>query len=173
MKGFGRFSLSLTLALCLIVAVTSVVSAGFSPTGTGPTVPDPYALPSVESSSMVSSIVSVPSLPGTVLLDSGKYLPKGYKQGDAQFASSGLEVASLGKGETAEVCFPFRSYNYKWNGVVSQWIGEKWVALSTTFPVDTDGVSNWACSEGAGNGTFALITWYYGPPEPQGGSRLR
>jgi hypothetical protein len=166
MKRFGRFSLSLTLALCLILAVTSIVSAGFRPPDTVPPVPDPYALPAVENSGMVSSIVSVPSLPGIVVLDSGKYLPQGFKQGDAQFGGSGLEVSGLGKRETAEVCFPFRSYNYQWKGVVSQWNGDKWVALTTFFPTDADGVSSWACANGAGNGTFALITWYFGPPEP-------
>lgn len=166
MKGIGRFTLSLSLALCLILVVTSIVSAGFWPTSNTPTVPDPYALPAVENSGMVSSVVGVPSLPGTVLLDSGKYLPAGFNQGDAQFAGSGLEVSGLGKRETTEVCFPFRSVNYQWKGVVSQWNGDKWLALDTSFPADADGATNWACAKGAGNGTFALITWYFGPPEP-------
>ena len=90
----------------------------------------------------------------------------GYKEGDAQFGGSGLKISSLETRVTATLCFPFRDYNFKWKGVVSQWNGEKWTALTTYFPADAEGVTNWACTKGAGNGTYALITWYYGPPEP-------
>jgi hypothetical protein len=110
--------------------------------------------------------VIITNLPGTALLDSGKYSPVGFKAGDVQFGGSGLAVSGLVYPTTAKVCFPFSGYRYQWEGVISQWNGSKWVALTTTFPTDGDGSVNWACASGVGNGTYALITWYTGPVEP-------
>jgi hypothetical protein len=165
MKRFTRLSASLTLAFCFIFMITSMVSArrDFPPMIT---VPDPYAVSSIDNSGLTTELVSVPSLPGTVLLDSGKYAPVNDKAGDTQFSASGLVLSGLGKGETSRVCFPFRDYNYKWSGAVNQWNGTKWVPLVTTFPADAEGNTNWACTIGKSNGTYALITWYYGPAEP-------
>ena len=169
MKKFTHLSIALTLAFCFIFMITSVVSARRDPPPV--TNPDPYAVASIDNSSLTTELVSVPSLPGVVLLDSGKYAPADDKAGDTQFAASGIVLSDLGKGETAQVCFPFRAYNFKWTGAVNSWDGNKWVSLPTTFPVDADGNTNWACTTVKSNGTYALITWYYGPPEPVVGPR--
>ena len=165
MKKYIRPFFAVLIACCVVLMVTNAVFAFPIPRSI-PSVPDPYAVPSIEGAAFTSQVVNTPDLPGVVLLGSGQYSPTGYKEGDAQIGGAGLTLSGLGKGVTSQVCFPFRNYNYQWTGVISQWNGTKWVKMATYFPVDADGVTNWACAKGASNGTFTLITWYYGPPEP-------
>lgn len=164
MKKCLRILLVFVLASSFALMLTSYASA--IPLPLTIVVPDPFAVPSVEGAKITSEVLGVPSLPGTMVLASGKYSPVGYKEGDAQFGGSGLKVSGLEKGVKAKVCFSFRDYSYKWKGVITMWDGHKWVTQKTEFPIDADGVTSWACTQGAGNGTYSLIQWYYGPAEP-------
>jgi hypothetical protein len=164
-------SLCIVLTVIFVLGLTfltpSTAQAGWAPpTAVSSTLPDPKALPSVEDAAFTSKVIGFPDLPGTLLLDNGKFSPVGYTAGDAQFGSAGLKVSGLAKGVTVTACFPFPGYRFKWTGVVSQWNGTKWSKLVTYFPADADGVSDWACATGLSGGTYSLIIWYYGPPEP-------
>ena len=154
-------SIYLVLALALTFGLASI---GFTQVQAS-ALADPYALPTVPGAALTSTVVAVPDLPGTVVLDSGKYSPLGFKAGDVQFGGSGLKVSGLSGRSTASVYFAFPDYRYHWVGTISQWNGSKWVPLATTFLKDADGNVNWASASGAGNGIYALIIWYTGPAE--------
>jgi hypothetical protein len=128
--------------------------------------PDPYAVPSNDMSKMSTEVLGQAVLPGTISLSSGKLSPLGFTEGFFQYGGPGLKVMGLVKPVTATVCFPFRGYNFKWVGKIYQWNGMAWAAVATSFPKDGDGVVNWACTKGAGNGIYSLIIWYSGPIEP-------
>lgn len=163
---------SIYILFAFILAV-GFASLGFSPVAaTAITTPghpqkaDPTAVPNVTGASMTAEVLDVSVLPGTLQLNSGVYGPVGFKAGDVQFGGSGLKVSGLTGGNKATVCFAFPSYRYKWDGKIEEWNGTKWVSLVTTFTKDGDGIVNWACTSAAGNGTYSLIIWYYGPAEP-------
>ena len=164
-----------TLLLVAFILVLGIAFSGFSTvqafplfhfTPTPVTPPDPYAVPSNDKTDIATDVIGQVDLPGTTQLSSGKLSPLGFTAGFAQYGGAGLEVSGLVKPASALVCFPFRDYNFKWTGSIYKWEDTAWVAASTTFPKDGDGVVNWACTSGAGNGIYSLIIWYIGPPEP-------
>jgi hypothetical protein len=130
------------------------------------TQPDPYAVPSNDTSKMTGEVLGQAVLPGTVQLSSGKLSPLGFIEGFVQYGGPGLQVSGLVKPTTATICFPFSGYNHGWVGKIYQWDGSAWVSKVTSFPKDGDGVVNWACTKGAGNGIYSLLIWYTGPAEP-------
>ena len=145
----------------LLLWTPHVEAVGYTP----PTLPDPTAVSSVAGASLTSEVVGIAALPGTKILGDGQYGPVGYKDWQAQFGGSGIKISALAAKTTAMLCFPFPTYRFKWDGRVAQWDGTKWVPLATTFSANPEGLANWACTKGAGKGTFALIIWYYGPIE--------
>ena len=163
MKKSFSILIAVTLVFGFLFTGTSLVSAGHIVTP--PTIPDPTAVASTDNSSMTSEVLAQTDLPGTTQLSSGKLAPLGFIAGFAQYGGNGLEVSDLVKPTTATVCFPFRNYNFKWTGSIYKWEDSAWVSVATTFPKDGDGVVNWACTSGAGNGIYSLIIWYIGPPE--------
>ena len=163
MKRSVNIVFALVLAFCFAFASFGSVHAGsIQP---GPTWGHPTAVPSVKGAGITSEVLGQPELPGTAMLKSGEFVPVGFPLGEAQFGGSGLKVSGMTSKTTATLCFSFPSYQFKWTGKIEQWNGTKWVALDTTITSGVDGGATYACTNGAGNGTYALIIWYYGPIE--------
>jgi hypothetical protein len=163
MKKSISILVAIFLAVGFLFTSSTRAAAGFF---IEPAPPDPYAVPSNDMTKMTSEVLGQAVLPGTVSLSSGKLSPLGFTKGFVQYGGPGLKVMGLVKPATAMVCFPFRGYNFNWVGKIYQWNGTAWTAVVTSFPKDGDGVVNWACTKGAGNGIYSLIIWYTGPAEP-------
>jgi hypothetical protein len=117
------------------------------------------ALPSVTYS---SSVLEVFYLKGAVQKEDQSMAPVG--RTDEQFGSNGLVLSDLSGKEKVKACFYFSGYNYKWAGNIYKWNGTKWVKQVTTITNDP-AATPMACASGLGNGTYALIIYYWGPQE--------
>jgi hypothetical protein len=152
--------LALLLVLGLVAVVFSPVFA--IPNVSTPGMSDPVVTPMKASDTYTSSIVEVGYLKGAVQLESQLMAPVG--RTDEQFGSNGLVLSGLSGKEKVKACFDFPGYNYKWSGSVFKWNGTKWVKQATTFTNDPAATPT-ACASGLGNGTYALIIYYWGPKE--------
>ena len=152
----------LLLVLGMVAVVFGPVFA--KPFETTPTVTmrDPVVTPVRASDTFTSSIVEVGFLKGAVQLDTQLMAPVG--RTDEQFGSNGLVLSDLTGKEKAKACFYFPGYNYKWAGNVFKWNGTKWVK-QTTIITNDPAATPMACASGLGNGTYALIIYYWGPKE--------
>ena len=162
MHKVSRVVFVLLVVFCLSILTFSTVGAYYIAPST--TWADPY-VPET-STKYTSDVLAVVDLPGTEVMDSGKILPVGFNH-ELQFGGKGLEVSGLAAGKTVEACFDFPTHRYSWNGVIKQWNGTKWVALSTTITPSVDGTTSTACTPKVGNGIYSLLIWYYGPIESQ------
>jgi len=150
----------LLLVLGLVAVVFGPVFA--TPYKTTPTLRDPVVTPVKASDTFTSSIVEVGYLKGAVQLESQLMAPVG--RTDEQFGSNGLVLSDLTGKEKAKACFYFTGYNYSWAGSVFKWNGTRWVKQVTTITNDP-AATPMACASGLGNGTYALIIYYWGPKE--------
>lgn len=165
MQRFKKVLFDVFLVLSLVAIVTVPVFADPAPVPTPashPTMRDPIVSPMNDDDTYTKSIVEVGFLKGAVQLENQMMAPKG--RTDEQFGSNGVVVSDLTGREKVKVCFYFPSYNYKWTGNIFMWNGIKWVKQVTTITNDPEGTSM-ACASGLGNGTYALITYYWGPQE--------
>ena len=154
-------------SMFVLLIVVGLVAVVFSPViakkiDTTPTLRDPVVSPMKTSDTFTSSVVEVGFLKGAVQLESQLMAPVG--RTDEQFGSNGVLVNGLSGKEKVQVCFEFNLYNYKWAGNVFMWNGTQWVKQTTTFTSDP-AATTWACASGLGNGTYALIMYYWGPQE--------
>jgi hypothetical protein len=150
------------LVLGLVAIITIPVFAYSTPVLTPPTLKDPVISPMNAGDTYTKSIVGVGFLKGAVQLENQLMAPKG--RTDEQFGSNGVVISDLTGRERVKVCFYFPNYNYKWMGSIFMWNGAKWVKQDTTITNDPEGTAM-ACASDLGNGTYALITYYWGPPE--------
>jgi hypothetical protein len=123
---------------------------------------DPVVTPLKTSYTYTSEVVGVGYLKGATQAENQLMVPIG--RTDEQFGSNGLVLGGLTGKEKVKACFEFRGYQYKWAGSIFKWNGTKWVKQATTFTDDPAGTTN-ACATNLGNGTYALIIYYWGPQE--------
>ena len=159
MKKTVKSMFVLLLVLGLVAVVFGPVFA--KPIET-PAFRDPVVSPMKSSDTYTSSIVEIGYLKGAIQLENQLMAPVG--RTDEQFGSNGLVVSDLSGKEKVKACFYFPGYNYKWAGNVYRWSGTKWVKQTTTFTNDP-AATPMACASGLGNGTYALIIYYWGPQE--------
>jgi hypothetical protein len=128
---------------------------------------DPMAKPSFTGETYTTAVVAPNKLPGMV--DTGSmFFPLGFTSGLAQVSGNGLTVSGLKPGETVNLSFDFKFYNYDWSGSIYMWTGTMWKKLPTTVTKPgPDGGTTWASVSGVGNGTYALIIFNYGNPTPE------
>ena len=143
----------LVLSVGQVFAFKPAVSAGFT---------DPLVTPLKESYTYSSEVVGLTYLNGAVQNDDQLMAPVG--RTDEQFGSNALVLSGLTGKEKVKACFEFNRYNYKWAGNIFMWNGTKWVKQTTTFTSDP-AATTLACASGLGNGTYALIIYYWGPQE--------
>ncbi len=161
MKKTFRSMLMLSVVLGLVAVLFSPVMAGY--VGTPSTsFRDPVVSPMKPSDTYSSSIVEVGYLKGADQKEDQSMAPVGRL--DEQFGSNGLVIKDLSGKEKVKACFYFPGYNYKWAGNVYRWSGTKWVKQTTTITNDP-AATPMACASGLGNGTYALIIYYWGPQE--------
>ncbi len=153
-------SVSFLMLTMLLLSVGQVFA--IKPPTTSTSFTDPVVTPLKESYTYTSSIVEVGYLKGAVQKENQSMAPVGRL--DEQFGSNGLVIKDLSGKEKVKACFEFNRYNYKWAGNVFMWNGSKWVKQATTFTSDP-AATTWACASGLGNGTYALIIYYWGPQE--------
>jgi len=164
MKKLTKFvSISLLLFAMLVLMVGQVFAMKL-PVVTTPTpgFTDPIVTPVKASDTFTSSVVGIAYLKGAVQLETQLMAPVG--RTDEQFGSNGLVLSNLTGKEKAKACFYFPGYNYQWSGNVFMWNGTKWVKQTTTITNDP-AATPLACATGLGNGTYALIIYYWGPKE--------
>jgi hypothetical protein len=105
-------------------------------------------------------------LPGTTALDTGQFVPVGFKLGQEQYGGSGVKVGGLLDGQTSSICFSFPLYAFDWSGSIHQWNGAKWVRVATVVTPGEEGAPAVACATGLKNGTYSLIIGFFGVVEP-------
>jgi hypothetical protein len=154
-------------SMFVLVLVLGLVAVVFSPVlakkiDTTPTLRDPMVTPVKATDTFTTSIVEVGYLKGAVQLENQLMAPVG--RTDEQFGSNGLVLSDLTGKEKAKACFYFTGYNYKWAGNIFKWNGSRWVKQTTTITNDP-AATPMACATGLGNGTYALIIYYWGPQE--------
>ena len=161
-----KINKAVSVSLLLIVMLLLIVGPVFAKPGpsvvTVKAFTDPLVTPVRAGDTFTSSIVEVGFLKGAVQLENQLMAPVG--RTDEQFGSNGLVLSDLTGKEKAKACFYFPGYNYKWAGNVFKWNGTKWVKQATTFTNDP-AATTMACATGLGNGTYALIIYYWGPNE--------
>lgn len=155
-------SVSLLLVVMLLLIVGPVLAKSDPIVVPVKAFTDPLVTPVRASDTFTSSIVEVGFLKGAVQLDTQLMAPVG--RTDEQFGSNALVLSDLTGKEKAKACFYFSGYNYKWAGNVFKWNGTNWVKLPTTITNDP-AATPMACASGLGNGTYALIIYYWGPKE--------
>lgn len=143
----------LVLSVGQVFAIKPAVSAGFT---------DPLVTPLKESYTYTSEVVGLTYLKGAVQNDDQLMAPVG--RTDEQFGSNALVLSGLTGKEKVKACFEFNRFNYKWAGNIFMWNGTKWVKQTTTYTSDP-AATTLACASGLGNGTYALIIYYWGPQE--------
>jgi hypothetical protein len=156
MKKISKFSLVIVISLCIMLATT----AFFVPKINWP---DPVVTPAQAGMTFTATVLDQWQLPGTEVTSSGGYEPVGFVTGQMQFGGSGLQLADLPAGKTAQICFSFPLYRYDWRGAIYQWDGSKWLLMATTTTqLNDEAMTTTACAQGAGNGTYALIMGFHG-----------
>lgn len=153
--------------LFVVMLALSVVALNFGPAFAMNDFNDPVVTPLTSGSPGVSTLLSPTLLPGAFIGVDGMYFPVGFVEGQAQFGGSGVNMSELVDGATVKICFDFPLYSYQWWGNVRMWDGVKWVVLPTTIYPAVEESSPMACVTGVGNGTYALVMGYYGPPAPR------
>ncbi len=145
---FPLFSFIIVLGLVLVPA--GKVSAALGD--------DPVVTPVSGDMEFTTEVVTVPYLPGTLLLPSQMYGPVGFPIGEAQFYENGIRVTGMEFGK-AEVCFTVANtfLNKGWEGAVGVWNGTEWVTLATTFTTQEELPYTMACAPISGDGTYAFI----------------
>jgi hypothetical protein len=154
-----------TVSALLVVMLVLSVGQVFAKKAPVPVVTafnDPVVTPLKTSYTYTSEVVGVGYLKGAVQLENQLMAPVG--RTDEQFGSDGLVLSDLTGKEKVKACFDFPGYNYSWSGNIFRWSGTKWVKQTTTFTNDPAGTPT-ACASSLGNGTYALIIYYWGPKE--------
>lgn len=157
-------SVSLLLLTLLVLSVGQVFA--FKPPVSNFGFTDPMVTPLKESYDFTSEVVGLTYLKGAFENENQLMVPVG--RVDEQFGSNAVVIGGLTGKEKVKACFEFNRYNYKWAGHVFMWNGTKWIKQTTTFTSDP-AATTLACASGLGNGTYALIIYYWGPqefPEP-------
>lgn len=163
MKKLTKFvSVSVLLFAMLVLIVGQSFAMKLPVVATTPAFTDPIVTPMRAGDTFTSSVEALVYLKGAVQLETQLMAPVG--RTDEQFGSNGLVLSGLTGKEKVKACFEFNRYNYKWAGHVFKWNGTKWVKQSTTFSSDP-AATTLACASGLGNGTYALIIYYWGPKE--------
>jgi hypothetical protein len=149
-------------SMFVLLLVLGLVAVVFVPVFASSTMRDPVVTPLKVTDTYTSEVVGVGYLKGAVQLENQLMAPVG--RTDEQFGSNGLVLSDLTGKEKVKACFFFPGYNSKWAGNIFKWNGTKWVKQTTTFTNDPAGTPT-ACASGLGNGTYALIIYYWGPQE--------
>lgn len=123
---------------------------------------DPVVTPLKSTDTYTSEVVGLAYLKGVTQAENQLMVPVG--RTDEQFGSNGVVIGGLTGKEQVKACFDFRGYQFKWTGSVFMWNGTKWVKQATTF-TDDPAATTKACATNLGNGTYALIIYYWGPQE--------
>ncbi|MBA3075176.1 MAG: hypothetical protein FP831_16355 [Anaerolineae bacterium] len=152
----------LFVVLGLVVVVTVPVFAKSDPTPSATALRDPIVSPMKATDTYTSTVVEVGYLKGALQKEDQSMAPVG--RTDEQFGSNAVVVSDLTGKEKVKACFYFSGYNYKWAGNIYRWSGTQWVKQVTTITNDPEGTPM-ACASGLGNGTYALIIYYWGPQE--------
>jgi len=160
MQKIAKGSFVVLLVLGLLVILTVPVFA--LPNPSTPALRDPEVSPMKAGDTYSSSIVGIAFLEGAEQLENQLIAPVG--RTDEQFGSNGLVISGLTGKEKVKACFYFSGYNYKWAGNIYLWNGTQWVKQVTTITSDPEGTPM-ACASDLGNGTYALIIYYWGPQE--------
>jgi hypothetical protein len=163
MKKWTRATVSVLLALSVILITTTVVFARLDPNpivwqdpeGTTDSALVPYSAEVVDTWQLPAGIETT-----------GKQLtvPLGFPADQIQFGGKALKVSDLAEGKTITICFDFPVYRYDWSGSVYMWNGSEWVKQATTVTT-TDG-STQACAKVSANGYYALLIQFWGTPVP-------
>ena len=164
MKKFSRLTLSVFLALGVILVTTSVVFANHVIINPPTVWQDPAGNTDPALILYTSAVVSPWQLPGTETTDKQLTVPVGFPINQIQFGGNALKVSDLAEGKTVEICFDFPVYRYDWSGDIYFWDGSEWVKQATTL-TSTDG-STQACAKVSANGYYSLLIEFWGTPEP-------
>lgn len=145
---FALFSFILVLGLVLVPAGKVNAALG----------DDPVVTPVSGDLEFTTGVVTVPNLPGTLLLPSQMYGPVGFPIGEAQFYENGIRVTGMEFGK-AVACFTIANTFLQkgWKGAVGVWNGTNWVTLSTTLTTGEELPYTMACAPISGDGTYAFI----------------
>jgi hypothetical protein len=157
----SAFAIMLVLGLLVIMTVPVFALPGPSTPATV-ALRDPEVSPMKATDTYTSSVVEVGFLKGALQKEDQSMAPVG--RTDEQFGSNAVVVSDLTGKEKVKACFYFSGYNYKWAGNIFRWSGSQWVKQVTTITNDPEGTPM-ACASGLGNGTYALIIYYWGPKE--------
>lgn len=161
MKKSGKVLLASLLVVGLLTLTFSLAFAMPDPSSG---LVDPAATPANSGTKFTSLVLAPQYLPGTFEQD-GLVFPLGFGPSQGQFSGSGLKVSGLKAGETVNLKFDHRYYNFMWTGSIYSWSGTKWVKVPTTvvLPKGDDSMTL-ATASGVGNGTYVLIIGNYGLP---------
>jgi hypothetical protein len=162
MRKINRAVVVFLLLLTLLVLTFGQVFAIPNPVKTSSSFNDPVVTSLLAGTVYTSEVVGIAYLKGAVQNANQLMAPVG--RTDEQFGSNGLVISDLKGKDKVKACFNFPGYNFKWSGSVFKWNGTKWVKQTTTFTTDPSATS-YACASGLGNGTYALIIYYWGPKE--------
>jgi len=165
MKKISSITLSLLLALSLILVTTTAVLAYWVPPSNPVVWQDPEGTTDPSLIPYSAEVVDTWQLPaGIETTDKQLTIPVGFPADQIQFGGKALKVGDLAEGKTVTVCFDFPVYRYDWSVSVYMWDGSEWVKQATTITT-TDG-STQACAKVSANGYYALLIQFWGTPEP-------
>jgi hypothetical protein len=165
MKKWTRATISVLLALSVILITTTVVFAKLDPITTPVVWQDPEGTTDPALVPYSAEVVDTWQLPaGIETTDKQLTVPLGFPADQIQFGGKALKVGELAEGKTVTVCFDFPVYRYDWSGSVYMWDGSEWVKQATTIAT-TDG-STQACAKVTANGYYALLIQFWGTPVP-------
>ena len=164
MKRTGKLFVASLLVVGLLALSFSLAFAIADPVNQ---LADPMVTPSFEGEEYTALVLGPQYLPGT-FEEGGLVYPTGFGPSEGQFSGSGIEISGLKAGETVDLSFDYKFYNYMWTGSIYMWNGTQWVRLATKTVIPSGGEgSTWATVSGVGNGIYALIIGNYGVPETQ------
>jgi len=167
MKKIARISVVALLVMCMTLLSVSTVFASRKDYYTPATWSDPTLTSNIKNETYSSEILDQWQFPGSETLSSGMFFPVGFHD-ELQFGGKGIQVSGLTGGNTVEVCFAFPSSINSWTGKIYEWNGSKWVSITSTLtPATSDVPGATVCSPKVGNGTYSLLVYYYGTPEPR------
>ncbi|MEA5077826.1 MAG: hypothetical protein VB013_04575 [Anaerolineaceae bacterium] len=109
--------------------------------------------------SMQTKTIRMEELPGTVVGNSGLFLPVNNPSGEIQFNGDGIQISGLAGG-SASVCFNTLASSSGWVSAIYRWTGEKWNKLDTTQSNYAESNQAKACSTVDSDGTYALLMSY-------------
>jgi hypothetical protein len=73
-----------------------------------------------------------------------------------QLVSPGIRTSS-----SAEICYPFRNYQFGWSGDIYHFVQGQWVKMETkiSWPTEHEGLPT-ACTKASAAGEYALFGYY-------------